>query len=123
MKTVKNIFVFLFGESIQLFDFLILDEELIFDDDGNSVGDESTSTQILIAAEKVSKTERKEIQFMSILSRVGGDLLSKSLAPAMKFKKKKAAEKMAELLLLETGDAITPEQICKKVCFYRFSSF
>lgn len=64
---------------------------------------------------KVSKIEQKDIQFMSILSRVGGVLLSKSLAPAMKFKKKKAAEKMAELLLLETGEHLTSEQIIKKV--------
>lgn len=65
---------------------------------------------------KVSKVEQKDIQFMSVLSRVGGVLLSKSLAPAMKFKKKTAAEKMAELVLLETGEHLTPDQIIKKVC-------
>lgn len=60
---------------------------------------------------------------MSVLSRVGGVLLSRSLAPAMKLKKKKAAEKMAELLLLETGEHYTPDQIIKKVFFSRLSIY
>lgn len=81
---------------------------------------DSPQTKVLIPSKtKVSKIEQKDIQFMSVLSRVGGILLSKSLAPAMKLKKKKAAEKMAELLLLEAGEHSTPDQIIKKACLFR----
>lgn len=99
----------------------ISDEEIEFDEDGTQMDDENTPIQS--SSQKVCKIEQKEIQFMDILSRVGGVLLSKSLAPDMKSKKKKAAAKMAELVLLETGENMTPAQITKKVCLLRFFSF
>lgn len=113
----------LFYLFINLFSFWIVEveiyEDVLFLEDEDAVSNESASTQTS-STTKVTKAEQKDIQFMSILSRVGGALLSKSLAPAMKFKKKKAAGEMAELLLLETGEQMTVDQIVKKASFSLF---
>lgn len=79
--------------------------------------DEEEGTSSVQQGKKIGKAEQKEIQFMNILAKVGSVLLSKSLTPAMKAKKKKAAQAMSAMLLVETGEEMTPEQVTKKVCF------
>lgn len=114
--------LFSFSEDELIGELIDMEEEVLEFDENEDVviPEEIDSTKTSIpSTSKVSKIEQKDIQFMSVLSRVGGVLLSKSLAPAMKIKKKKAAEKMAELLLLEAGEHSTPDQIIKKVGFPR----